>query len=174
MIRVYEFDWTEMTETQWLTNMNDGYIAVYGEASSELCKLIHMQAEKWARMPQSRPRDILINIIDCQSGAPDSWPLSLKLSELGCRTRAYTNAGSAGLFLFMSGDERTGTKESRFIFHGNLYRWMKSGPTDEERAEWFSSRTNMSYDWWLEKANLDGTFEFGYEEAIEFGVVTSF
>jgi hypothetical protein len=126
----------------------------------------------WKFSPSTAPETVQVQIIACGSGSPASWDVAHALAELPCRTVVEQEAGSAGLFLFMAGEERLAHHGAQFLFHGNLYRWMLSGPSDEARAAWFAERTAMSYEWWFEKARINGPLAFGVDEALEWGVAT--
>jgi hypothetical protein len=166
------FDWLRLAERQWLDNAQRGYIVVDGQAEEECCGTIYSLADRWLAIPETRPHEVVVNVVHCESGHAASFMLGQRIADLYCETRVMMAAGSAGLFIFMGGDERLARPGAKFTFHGNLYRWMQSGASDEQRAEWFASRTKMSYEWWLEKCKIDGVFSFGVEEALEYGVVT--
>ena len=169
---MYQFNWLQMAQEQWMRNANDGYIVVNNDADLEWCGLVNTIIEKWIVMPETKPRDVLLDIVDCQSGYSGSWQLAHKLVKVPCRTVVRDHAYSAGLFLFMAGEERLADPNANFIFHGNIYRMMVSGANNADRATWFSSRTNMSWDWWFEKAQANEILTFGFGEAMKWGVAT--
>lgn len=166
------FNWIRLAEQQWLDNARSGYIVVQGEADDAYCLTVRSLVDRWLALPMSTPLEIVVNVLECESGGPSSFYLGQAIERLGCRTEVRYSAGSAGLFIFMGGAERLAHPGARFTFHGNLYRWMKSGASDEERAEWFTSRTNKPYDFWFEQCKIDGVLTFGVEEALEWGVIT--
>jgi len=166
------FDWMGLAERQWLDNAQRGYVVVDGDAEEECCSTIFSLVDGWLSLPFTKPPQVIVNVRRCESGDAMSFMLGQTIAKLECQTRVVFAAGSAGLFIFMGGTERLAKPGVRFTFHGNLYRWMQRGASDEMRADWFASRTKMPYDWWFERCKLDGVFEFGAEEALEIGVVT--
>lgn len=165
------FDWKALGEQQWLANAQDGYIEVMGDADNGLCTTLYRLVNKWLILPQTQPSDIFM-VIRCTSGAPGSFDIAKMMCGLPCRTEARRDAGSAGLSLFLAGEERLAQHRSKFTFHGNLYRFLQGDPSDMDRAAWFAERTKMDHEWWLDKARMDGLLEFGIDEALEWGVAT--
>jgi len=166
------FDWDRLQQQQWLANAQEGYIALDGNADDGFLSVAEQLMRLWLDRPALAPDNLHLAIITCGSGVANSWHIAQQLSQLDLLTTVEEEAGSAGLFLFMAGTRRLAYSGAHFLFHGNPYRWMLSGATDEARAAWFAERTNMSHEWWLEKAKINGTFSFGVDEALEWGVAT--
>ena len=166
------YNWMTVGERLWQDNAERGYIAVSNDADDAWCMAVGQLVERWQALPETKPAHIVVNVAKCGSGSAWSFYLAKHLATLGCDTMAGKEAGSAGLFLFMAGTKRVCHPQTRFLFHGNLYRWMQSGASDAERAAWFAGRTAMEYDWWLETAQRNGPLEFGAKEALAWGVAT--
>ena len=166
-------NWQGMWERQWYDNAQAGYITVPEEADQPYCQLVQSLLDRWRLVPNTRPTFPVVMIHSCVSGHAQSWRLGQTLAAMtNVMTRVRLLASSAGLNIFLGGTVRQAHRQAQFVYHGNLYKWMAMGPSDEGRARWFAERTTQPYDFWLEAARLDGTLSFGIDEALEWGVVT--
>lgn len=174
MGNLHEHDWRDLAQQQYLASAQAGYICLACDAEDDWCHLVGMLARQWLACPATKPPKVVLMIHTCRSGHAHSWNLAWHyLSQLpGLETRARVEATSAGLLLFLAGERRIAHPEVRFGFHGKIYLPWFGALGNEPRAEWFASRTNMPYEWWLEKAEYAGVTEFGAAEALAWGVAT--
>ena len=163
-------DWLRLAGDQWLANARGGFVEVYGEADDDFCGLLDKVMDYWEYVQM--PERITVNVALCGSGAAQSWHVARRLAFGNVTTYANYSAGSAGLWLFMAGDRRICKPRTEFLYHGNLYRWMKTGPSDEQRAQWMAERTTQDFDFWFGWAQHNGPFEFDAGHALELGVAT--
>jgi len=162
-------DWHGLLQQVWLANALDGLVVIEGEASDDFCQLMFEVIRRWRVLPPPQHPKV---VIQCPEGSSQSWNLAHALARIDCDTYARREAGSAGLWLFLAGQERICRPETAFTFHGNLYRMQGWGPTNEMRAEWLASRTGGEVAFWLELCERDTVTTFGAEDALAWGVAT--
>ena len=164
-------DWWRLAADQWLHNARGGFVELYGEADDDFCGLLTKVMDGWQHVEM--PEQITVQVAKCGSGAAQSWHIARRLAKFAnVTTIADYEAGSAGLWLFMAGAKRICRQRTEFLFHGNLYRWMATGPSDEQRAQWMAERTTADNAYWLGWAQYSGPFTFDAIMAMQLGVAT--
>ena len=114
--------------------------------------------------------DLTIHV-DTDNGYASIWEVARSLTDRAGSSTAVIGsvAKSAGLIVSVACDRRICQPNTEFLYHGSPF---KSGADDDrQKAKWFTSRTSMPEDFWLEMAMGGEDHIFGADDAMAWGVV---
>lgn len=160
--------WAHAAAMGWWAEVRRGVVWGPLECSGNASMALELAVRGMS--PNIQHPHLQINMI---GGDKTCWKIARLLEQsrsFGWDCTVGGNATSAGLILTCACEgDRICRPHSIFTFHGDNTR--HSEEDDQMRSRWFAEHTKMPVEFWLEHCADRAPFEFGAEEAVEYGVV---